>query len=106
MSGPPAWLVKGSDELLRDRVVDELVAELLSGDDRSFALEEITVPGRTSDDPDAPGGAEGREHAVATVLNAAGSPPFINTGRKVISQHDYLFDAGSGLVGFCNNSTP
>ena len=31
---------------------------------------------------------------------AAGSPPFINTGRKVISRYDYLFDAGSGLLGF------
>jgi len=87
MSGPPAWLVKGSDELLRDRVVDELVAELLGDDDRSFALEEITVPGRTSDDPDAPGGAEGREHAVATVLNAAGSPPFM-TNRRIVVVRD------------------
>jgi hypothetical protein len=31
---------------------------------------------------------------------AAGSPPFVNTGRDVISQHDYLFDAGSGRLGF------
>ena len=38
----------------------ELVAELLGDDDRSLAFEEITVPGRTSDDSDAPGGAEGR----------------------------------------------
>lgn len=84
MSGPPVWLVKGTDELLRERVLDELVTELLGEDDRSFALEEITVPGRASDDPDTPGGAEGREQAVAAVLNAAGSPPFMTSRRIVV----------------------
>ena len=86
MSGPPAWFVKGTDELLRERVVGELVIELLGDDDRSFAVEEIAVPGRTSDDPDAPGGAEGREYAVAAVLNAAGSPPFM-TNRRIVVVH-------------------
>lgn len=28
------------------------------------------------------------------------TPPFVNTGRDVISRYDYLFDAGSGKVGF------
>jgi DNA polymerase-3 subunit delta len=84
VSGPPAWLVKGSDELLRERALDALVAELLGDDDRSLALEEIAVPGRASDDSDAPGGAEGREHAVAAVLNAAGSPPFMTRRRIVV----------------------
>ena len=41
-----AYLVKGNDPLLRDRVVDELVVELLDGDDRTLALEDHTVPGR------------------------------------------------------------
>ena len=86
MSGPPAWFVKGTDELLRERVVGELVIELLGDDDRSFALEEITVPGRSSEDSDAPGGAEGREYAVAAVLNAAGSPPFM-TNRRIVVVH-------------------
>lgn len=31
---------------------------------------------------------------------AIGSPPFINTGRNVISTYDYMFDAGSGKLGF------
>ena len=31
---------------------------------------------------------------------ASGSPAFINTGRALIAQHDYLFDAGSGRLGF------
>jgi DNA polymerase-3 subunit delta len=84
MSGDFVYLVKGGDELLRERVVDELVGELLRDDDRSLALEEITVPGRTSDDPDTPGGAEGREQAVAAVLNAVGSPPFMTARRIVV----------------------
>ncbi len=84
MSGPPAWLVKGSDELLRERALDALVAELLGDDDRSFAVEEIAVPGRASDDSEAPGGAEGREQAVAAVLNAASSPPFMTRRRIVV----------------------
>ena len=84
MSGPPAWLVKGSDELLRERALDALVDELLDDDDRSFALEEIAVPGRATDDSDAPGGAEGREQAVAAVLNAVGSPPFMTRRRIVV----------------------
>jgi DNA polymerase-3 subunit delta len=97
-------LVKGGDELLRERVVDELVAELLGDDDRSLALEVITVPaGRAAgssetrngdgsaaaegDGPGSPGGAEGRELAVAAVLNAAGSPPFM-TRRRIVVVHD------------------
>ena len=37
-----AYLVKGTDPSLRDRVVDDLVVELLGDDDRTLALEEIT----------------------------------------------------------------
>lgn len=31
---------------------------------------------------------------------AAGMAPFVNTGRRPISRYKYLFDAGSGKVGF------
>jgi hypothetical protein len=31
---------------------------------------------------------------------ANGSAPFVNTGRRPISQYNYLFDDGSGAVGF------
>jgi hypothetical protein len=31
---------------------------------------------------------------------AGGHAPFVNTGRRLISAYDYLFDAGSGKVGF------
>jgi DNA polymerase-3 subunit delta len=87
MSGPAAWLVKGTDELLRERVVGELVIELLGDDDRSFAVEEITVPGRKGDDPEADDLEDARERAVAAVLNAAGSPPFM-TARRIVVVRD------------------
>jgi anti-sigma regulatory factor (Ser/Thr protein kinase) len=31
---------------------------------------------------------------------AAGTAPFVNTGRDPIASYDYLFDDGSGKVGF------
>jgi len=83
-----AYLVKGSEPSLRDRVVDDLVAELLGGDDRSLALEDITIPGRAGagDDGESAGGADGREAAVAALLNAAGSPPFMTEHRIVVAR--------------------
>jgi DNA polymerase-3 subunit delta len=72
--------------MLRDRVVDELVTELLGSDDRSLALEDFTVPGRGAggEDAPAPGGAEAREEVVASVLNAASSPPFMTEKRVIV----------------------
>jgi DNA polymerase-3 subunit delta len=83
-----AYLVKGSDPTLRDRVVDDLVAEVLGGDDRSLALEEITIPGRAGadDDTDAPAGADGRDAAIAAILNAVASPPFMTEHRVVVAR--------------------
>ena len=107
------FLVKGSDPMLRDKVVEDLVRELLGDDDRSLALEDFTVPGRASasaspsgDDATAPGGgagasgtsptagpsgssgssagAEAREEVVAAVLNAAESPPFMTEKRVIV----------------------
>jgi DNA polymerase-3 subunit delta len=79
-------LVKGNDPVLRDRVLDDLVDELLEGDDRAFALEEFTIPGRASggDDSAPTGGAEAREEVVAGVVNAASSPPFMTRRRVVV----------------------
>ena len=93
------YLVKGSDPSLRDRVVADLVTEVLGADDPTLALEDITIPGRAGagDDGDAtpaPAGAEGRDAAVATVLNAAGSPPFMTEHRVVVVR-----DAGALMAG-------
>ena len=72
--------------MLRDRVVDDLVVELLDGEDRTLVLEDFTVPGRAASGDDAPtsGGAEAREEVVAAVLNAASSPPFMTAKRVIV----------------------
>ncbi|MGH9032895.1 MAG: DNA polymerase III subunit delta, partial [Acidimicrobiia bacterium] len=90
-------LVRGDDPILRDEVLTRLIDELVGGDDRTLAVEELVVPGRASGgdgDVDEPGGAEGREEAVAAALNAAQSPPFMTRCRVVV-----LRDAGNLATG-------
>ena len=103
----PAYLVKGTEPSLRERVVDDLVIELLGTDDRSMALEEITIPGRAgpADDPDAAGGAEGRDAAVAALLNAVGSPPFMTEHRIVVARDVGALTAGDvdGIVRYLDD---
>ena len=88
-------LVKGSDPCCAIVSSTQLLDELLGDEDRSFALEEFTVPGKTraggaSDDDaaadaDAAGAvADDREAVVARVLNAASSPPFMTASRVVV----------------------
>ncbi len=101
-----AYLVKGSDPLLRGRVVDELLAELLGDDDRTLAVEEFTVPparrssGEGESDGDDAGsaveavGAEGREAIVGAVVNAASSPPFMTARRVVVLREVGALTAG------------
>ena len=60
------YLVKGNDPLLRDRVVDEFVAELIADDDRTLA--------RGLHRPDRCGRRQQRSIVVADVLDAASSP--------------------------------
>ena len=91
-------LVRGADPILRDRVVAEVVAELLGGEDRTLALEEVTIPGRAtgSDGGDAGPdgasdggsgegeGADARAAAVSTALQGAQSLPFLSARRVVV----------------------
>lgn len=81
--------VRGDDPTLREDALARLVDELVGGDDRTLAVEEHVVPGR-SREGDAPGGAEGRALAVAAALHAAQSPPLMTTRRIVV-----LRDAGN-----------
>jgi DNA polymerase-3 subunit delta len=101
------YLVKGSEPSLRDRVVDDLVTELLGADDPTLALEEITIPGRATpgDDSDAPAGADGRDAAVAAVLNAVGSPPFMTEHRVVVVRDVGALTAGDvdGIVRYLDD---
>lgn len=86
-------VVKGSDPTLRADELERLVAELLDGDDRSLALEEISAGTRRAgargdDDDDEPGPDNDGGGIVAAILNAAQSPPFM-TRRRVVVVTDY-----------------
>jgi DNA polymerase-3 subunit delta len=76
-------VVRGDDPILRDEVVRSLVEKLVGADDRTLAVEEITVPGRSGTNGEGGASAEGREAAVAAVVNAASSPPLM-TGCRVV----------------------
>jgi DNA polymerase III subunit delta len=80
------YLVTGADPVLQAEALEQLVADLVGDDDRTLAVEDLTVPGRAAageGESDAPTGAEGRQEVVAAALNAALSPPFM-TGRRVV----------------------
>lgn len=79
-----AFVVKGTDPVLRARALQELVDELIGSDDRSLVVEDLTVPGRGDDG----GGSEGREAVVAAAVIAAQSPPFM-TASRVVLLRDY-----------------
>jgi len=83
------YLVRGADPVLREDAVERLVTRLLEGDDRTLALEELTVPGRAGPGEadlaaDSASPADARESAVAAALNAAQSPPFMTNRRVVV----------------------
>ena len=80
------YIVRGTDPILRDAALDELVRGLLGDDDRTLAREDFTIPGRATGEGDG-GGAEAREDAVAAVLNSAQSPPFM-TARRIVVVRD------------------
>jgi DNA polymerase-3 subunit delta len=79
--------VTGSDPVLQGEALEQLVAELVGDDDRTLAVEELTVLGRAAageGESDAPTGAEGRAELVAAAINAAQSPPFMTARRVVV----------------------
>lgn|GEM_PF-511163 len=88
-SGDAVYLVRGAEPVLREKAVSELLDELLAGDDRSLAVEELTVPGR-GDEPAGAGsatGGEGRAAVVRAACNALESPPFM-TARRIVVVRD------------------
>jgi DNA polymerase III subunit delta len=83
----PTYLVTGADPVLQAEALEQLLGELVGDDDRTLAVEEVTVPGRAAPgegDSDAPAGVEGRQEVVAAALNAAQSPPFMTERRVVV----------------------
>lgn len=85
-------VVRGDDPILRADLLERVVAALVGDDDRSLAVEDLTVPGRGSDGE--PGGAEAREAVVGAAVNAAQSPPFMTSRRVVV-----LRDVGNLVAG-------
>ncbi|HZJ25400.1 MAG TPA: hypothetical protein VFF40_00025 [Acidimicrobiia bacterium] len=86
-------IVKGSDPTLRADALERLVTELLAGDDRSLALEEIASATRRGADrsanhEDEPAADADGAGIVAAILNAAQSPPFM-TQHRVVVVRDY-----------------
>jgi DNA polymerase-3 subunit delta len=73
-------VLRAADPALRSRTLEQLVDDLLGGDDRSLALEDFTVPARG----DADNTTDGRAAVVASVINAASSPPFMTERRVVV----------------------
>ncbi len=83
-------VVQGDDPVLRADVMSRLVERLLAGEDRSFALDDLEIPGR-------PGGAGGGDDVVETddpdavevpvfrkVVTALQSSPFMTNHRVVV----------------------
>lgn len=90
-------LVKGDDPVLRDAAVEKLVAELLGDEDRTLALEDLTVPARARgaaaaagsaasapDEGDGGGGDAGESPVFTSVVNALQTPPFMTARRVVV----------------------
>ena len=82
-------LVQGTDPSLRDREAARLVDDLLGADDRSFALDDHTIPPkrRAAGEPDdaeesAAGSAE--LPVFMAITTALQSPPFMTASRVVV----------------------
>ncbi len=85
-----AYIVKGSDPILRDRELGQLLESLVGTDDRTLCVEEYTVPGKAAAaDDDAPvEDVAGAAPIVTAVVNAAQSPPFM-TAKRIVVIRDY-----------------
>ena len=78
-------LVKGTDPILRDEALNALVVELLGDDDRSFALEEFTIPADAHGDADDDGDdEESWGTPFGSALNAASTAPMMTSKRVVV----------------------
>jgi DNA polymerase-3 subunit delta len=83
--------VQGADPSLRDREVQRVVDELLGADDRSFALDDHTIPGKrrangsdASDEAADDDGAGVELPAFTAITTALQSPPFMTASRVVV----------------------
>ncbi|MBK5287905.1 MAG: hypothetical protein JJE46_05490 [Acidimicrobiia bacterium] len=86
------YIVKGSDPVLRNRELSTLLDGLVGTDDRSFCVEEHTVPGKATatgdEDDESTDDTGGADAIVTAIVNAAQSPPFM-TARRIVVVRDY-----------------
>lgn len=102
MSDPPIHLVKGSDPVLLDDAVRDLVDELVGDEDRSLAVEEL-------DAGDYLDGADASEPDISPLVNAAQTPPFLTDRRVVVARQAGVFstaDRVKGLVEYLADPLP
>jgi DNA polymerase-3 subunit delta len=99
--------VRGNDPVLRDAALDELVRELLGDDDRTLALEDLEIPGRTSSEGEL-GGAEARLAVVDAVLNAVCTLPFMSERRVVVVREvgNLTKEEAAPIVAYAADQTP
>jgi DNA polymerase-3 subunit delta len=73
----PVYLVRGDDPVLTGDAVRDLVADLVGDDDPSFAVEDLS----------------GDDYEIATVVEAAQTPPFFGDHRVVVARAIGRFSA-------------
>jgi DNA polymerase-3 subunit delta len=95
----PVILVKGSDEVLLEEAVVELVRALVGDADRSLVVEELDA-----DRYDRDTGFD-----IAPLVDAAQTPPFLTDRRVVVGRHAGVFttkDAVAPLVAYLDDPLP
>jgi len=73
----PVYLVRGDDPVLSGDAVRQLVTDLVGADDPAFAVEDLA----------------GDDYEMATVVEAAQTPPFFGTRRVVVARSIGRFSA-------------
>lgn len=89
----PAYLVKGSDDVLRGEVVSRLIGRLVDGRDRGLLVDEFS----------------GAEYDLGAAVDAAQTPPFLTPDRIVVLRHLGRFakaDELSGLLAYLDAPLP
>jgi DNA polymerase III subunit delta len=103
------YLVQGAEPVLRDLEAQRVVNELLAGEDRSFALDDHTIPARRrgaadDDTADDNNGADGAVELplFAAITNALSSPPFMTANRVVVVREigNLIADQARWLAGW------
>lgn len=89
---PPVHLVRGSDPVLVDHAVGELVVRLVGDADRSLTVDELTA---ASYDPSGTG-----EVGVGPIVDACATPPFLTDRRVVVARQAGVLGGAGGTDRF------